>query len=229
MQNQNPSNHEHDEKKKQSLFNWVKNHKVTIALIAIFYFSLNVFMNYFSNNPRLFYFPAIAACVAFCWIVLSGTHKFVASQLLPPQPTSAPASKPVETIKNVATNLPSTMIDSITRRSPSDIVKEINSVRPIQKDAVAKSFSGAKVTWVLNLFAISDRGIGFEKTVAFTANDANILVFCRGISSDDQNLLILEDKGAQFYVSGTIQECKSNDITLSNCKLKPYTTGNATP
>jgi hypothetical protein len=226
MQNQNPSGHESNEKPQQSLFNWVKNHKITTALIAIFYFSLNVIMNYFANNPRLFYFPAIVACFAFCWIVLSGTHKFVTSQL-----NGNTSTNLVETGNNLTINIPPKMGGSITTPSPSKIEDEISAARPMQQDAIAKSFIGAKVRWFLYFSSVNDSGFGFiavfkdvkaSKTPSERLQDAfPTVILCKGISNEDKNLLRLAEKDSPFFVSGTISDCKSA-VSLSNCKLEAY-------
>jgi hypothetical protein len=62
---------------KNGILNWVKNHRVTAFLSGIFVFSFGGPLNFFGNNPKIFYFPAIAGCVLFCWITMSLTHKFV--------------------------------------------------------------------------------------------------------------------------------------------------------
>jgi hypothetical protein len=213
MQNQNPSGHEPNEKPKQSLFNWVKEHKITTALVAVFYFSLNVIMNYFANNPRLFYFPAIVVCFAFCWIVLSGTHKFVSSQLNGTAPTNSTELKLVETGNNLTANIPPKASDSITTLSPAAILDEINAVRPMQQDAIRKSFIGAKVRWLLYFSAV-DNSYGFIaafKNVTIEKAQSDILkygfpkvILCMGISEEDKNLLRLAGKDSPFYVSSGV-------------------------
>jgi hypothetical protein len=231
MQNQNPSGHESDEKTKQSLFDWVKNHKITVTLFAVFYFSLNVIMNYFGNNPRMLFFPAVVACIAFCWIVLSGTHKFVTSQLNETTPTNLvemdknlpPENQPTT---GLTTNISPIVDGSITTPRPLAIMREIKSARPMQQDAIAKSFIRAKVRWLLNLNSIEHSGdkpliVFLEQKQPGVDYDVAV-VLCRGVSDEDKNLLRLAEKGSQFYVSGTISDCSSTGITLSDCRLESY-------
>ena len=66
---------------KQDVFNWVRKHKITTFIGGLFAFSLGGPLNFFGSDPRIFYFPAVVLCIGICWIVMSGTHKFVQRRL----------------------------------------------------------------------------------------------------------------------------------------------------
>jgi hypothetical protein len=109
-----------------------------------------------------------------------------------------------------------------TKPGPLGILGEINAVRPMQQDAIANSFIGAKVRWLLKFDSVSP--IGDKTYVNFTdRSDPNILcVVCLAISDDDKNLLRLADRNALFFVSGAISEATPFRLSLSNCKLESY-------
>jgi hypothetical protein len=73
------------------IIDWVRSHKVTASLTGAFVFSLGGPLNFFGNDPRIFYFPAVVLCALLCWIIMSGTHRFV-SHKLNPSTTTAPQS-----------------------------------------------------------------------------------------------------------------------------------------
>lgn len=139
---------------------------------------------------------------------------------------------PVETGKNNTNNITPTVGGSITTLSPKAITDEISAVRPMQRDAIAKSFIGAEVRWLLNFYSVDSLGgdtfVSFRdgpspKTIDdFLNRKGDVVVVCIGISDGDKNLLRLAEKDAPFYVSGTVSGCSPAAVNLSNCKLEPY-------
>ncbi|MBI3853303.1 MAG: hypothetical protein HY298_23900 [Verrucomicrobia bacterium] len=92
VQNQTPS----QPKAKEGVVKWVKDHKTTSSLIGLFVFSLGGLLNYFGANPRILYFPAVVFCTLICWLVMSGTHRFVQGRLNETK-ASAVTNTPAET------------------------------------------------------------------------------------------------------------------------------------
>ena len=90
VKDQRPSQPETNKEPKQGIVDWVRRHKLTTLIGGVFVFSLGGPLNFFGSNPRIFYFPAIVACILFCWIVMSVTHRFVDSKLTESASKAAP-------------------------------------------------------------------------------------------------------------------------------------------
>lgn len=111
-------------------------------------------------------------------------------------------------------------VSPISPISPKDIIAEIDRVPPLQRDAVALRFKGAKVVWSLVYSQGSSRPDG-TLLLAFLEkkNDYDARVLCKvskAEGSDFQHAL----PGTKVRVSGEISEVYVNDIYLKNPKIE---------
>jgi hypothetical protein len=169
----------------------------------------------------------------FCGSLLRTEISSSGNESVSPSPPNPAESKSFEIANNLSTNVSPAVNSSVTAKRPILILDEINSAMPSEQDAIANSFKGAKVRWILHLDSI--KSIDKHDTVAiFTDGNLNptvremsegneiAVVICDKISDEDKNLLLFSEKGALFYVSGTISDCGSIGLSLANCKLESY-------
>jgi hypothetical protein len=79
-----PEHKEHD----SGAISYIRHHKFRSGLLVVLLLSLGAPMNYFGNNPRILYFPAIIICL----VILYFTHAYLSSKELPPQTVANPLS-----------------------------------------------------------------------------------------------------------------------------------------
>jgi len=90
----NPSHQKPNQEPKNGILRFIKTHKVTSTLCGLFVFSLNALFNFFGSNPRMLYLPAITGCAVVCWVIISGTHRYVCSKVAQQNALAIESQKP---------------------------------------------------------------------------------------------------------------------------------------
>ncbi len=107
----------------------------------------------------------------------------------------------------------------ITQQTPAQILKEIDEARPTQREALRKTFVGARVHWLLPLFNIHTDRSG-RVAVHFadpTTMWAGVMFF---VSESDMDQLRLCDENALVYVSGSIESVSTGNVWLKDGKVE---------